>query len=172
MDITKLQSAKCKQMKKSELILNDFEGFDQFIFRGKTPNWEKLYNKERDIFYPPIPFPKTEVEHQLDHYALWMVMAHYKLTSKPDNFRKRGFFFRAALQPCIRCYACEWHNRICNSVDCIFSNYCPLTSSGKGGTCGYMWGKWQHLCIHYPEETEQIQQTANAIAHIEWGETP
>lgn len=158
-------------MNTRNLKLNDFETFDKLIFRGNKPNWEKFYDPKYSAFYPPIPNPKTEVEFQLDHYALWMTIAHYGLTSKPQIFRRRGFRFRDALHARGRCYACSWHYHIYNSASCTNPLYpCPLTSSDGDKSCGPEWHKWCHLCQVHPESIVHIQQAAYNIAHIEWRE--
>lgn len=161
-------------MNTRNLKLNDFEAFDRLIFRGKKPNWEKLYDPKKFYFYPPIPRPKTEVEYQLDHYALWMTIGHYGLTRKPHIFRRRGFRPHDALQPAGQCYACSWHHHVYSTGICSSPLYpCPLTGANGRNTCGPEWRKWNYLRgghREHPERVIQIRQAARDIAHIKWRE--
>lgn len=158
-------------MNTSQLKLNDFEGFNRAIFRGRDPKWESLYNQVSDTFYPPIPYPKSEVEHQLDHYALWMTMAHYGLISKPKNFKRRSFLVPYALEPHNYCYACEWQILVYHTpVNYCGAKPCPLASSGRGFACGPDWANWVHLTTYSSGCLYEIREAANAVAHIEWRE--
>lgn len=154
-----------------DLKLNDFDSFDRLIFRGREPNWSKLYNPKTDTFYPPIPHPKSEVECQLDHYALWMVIAHHDLTGKPNLFRRRGFHPRNVLIPGGRCYACQYHEDHYNNSSCGKPEYpCPLTSADGHSSCGLKWELWRNLCICSPNEGMPRKKAAIDIAHIKWRE--
>lgn len=66
------------------IALNDFDGFDCILFENSVPNWKKYYKSNPDRFYPPIKRPSTMVEYQLNHYALWMTIAHNHLKKKPS----------------------------------------------------------------------------------------
>lgn len=158
-------------MNTRNLKLNDFEAFDRLIFRGREPNWKCLYDPKTDAFYPPIPRPKSEAEHQLDHYALWMVIAHNDLTNKPCLFLRRGFRTRDVLVPRGRCYACQYHAQHYNIANCHNPEYsCPLTSSNGMNSCGEEWNRWNCARSRFHFDAREVSQAAIDIAHINWRE--
>lgn len=96
-------------MKRSELRLNDFDGFERFLFTDvemDLPAYERWYKYfswsliEGDPrFYQPIYEPKTIEEFQLCHYAYWMVIYVFELFKKPE-------IWDSAFHNRTKCYAC------------------------------------------------------------------
>lgn len=143
-----------------DLKLNDFEGFNRYLFGEEEPDWSKFHQKEWNVFIPSIEKPETKVEHQLCHYALWMVISNCSPTVKPVI--KRGMDIRN------RCYACTWKNKINKFGNCV--NYCPLTSLTRG-SCSRAWFSWVNLLTHpqhTDSEVEECRKLAEEIAKIPW----
>lgn len=96
-------------MNRSELRLNDFDGFEQFLFTDvemdlpAIERWCKYFGyglKEGEPrFYQPIYEPETIEEFQLCHYAYWMVIYIYELDKKPN-------IWNSAFHNRTKCYAC------------------------------------------------------------------
>lgn len=156
-------------MDSKNITLNDFEAFDRFIFGDRKHNWKKLYNKETDTFYPPIPIPETEVEHQLDHYALWMTMGNYYLTKKPARYRH--LFSGRVTLPNYGCYACGYAYIKKNNphINCLTD--CPLTSISPS-SCADIWKIWcsQISCAYRTPSKKYILSISEQIARIPWRE--
>lgn len=131
------------------LKLNDFEGFGRYLFGDHDPNWNKFYDKENNIFMPPILCPKTEAEYQLNHYTFWMVIAAFKLSEKP-------LFHPDCVRPMCSCYACGVADNIPNEHECADS--CPLDLRSYE-TCGEDFDQWS---------LSRLPRWAYNVAHIPW----
>lgn len=133
-----------------KLKLNDFDGFNKVLFGDHKPDWSKFYYKKSDTFIPPIRNPKTLVQFQLDHYALWMVMCAFKLAEKP-NFNRDYFC------PPLGCYACA----ACpNGIFDDCNDACPLCLKSYD-TCGEDFTHWKN---------SRLPKYAYKVAHILWKE--
>ncbi len=139
------------------LKLNDFEGFNRYLFSKEEPNWKTFYDKETDTFTPPIGNPITEAEHQLNHYALWMVISHFALRRKPDFKHSK----MVVIPECL-CYACEWKPK---NTCCV--NGCPLIGI-LPGICTPEWDTWSHIPTSASEFT--LSHLAKQIAMTPWRE--
>lgn len=139
------------------LRLNDFDGFNRYLFGKKEPNWKKFYNERAEVFKPPIGKPITEAEYQLDHYALWMVISHFALRRKPE-FRDS----KMVVIPNCNCYACEWKPA---NTCCV--NGCPLIGI-LPGTCTWEWDTWSYIRASASEFT--LSHFAKKIATTPWRE--
>lgn len=117
-------------MKRSALRLNDFDGFERFLFTDvemdlpTNERWYKYFSyslKEGDPrFYQPIFDPKTIEEFQLCHYAYWMVIYTFELYQKPNIWNGD----RSIL---LNCYACAFEDiliDISNKSTAVCS--CPI----------------------------------------------
>lgn len=150
-------------MSQKELTLNDFEAFDQYIFGTDERDWTKLYKKHSDTFIPPIEIPLTEEEFQLNHYALWMVIAHCDLRSKPHFDASTLYTFRS------KCFACEYKKLIDNNSEAkTCSLNCPLTSLTKN-SCASAYLEWTYARRFYNESAD-VFRLATEIAKIPWRE--
>lgn len=149
----------------TELKLNDFEGFNKILFGDHEPDWSKFYNKEIDVFMPPIGNPITLPEYQLDHYTMWMVISAFALIYKPN------YFFNNT-KPYSRCYACEYKHHHRPPEYCRFT--CPLDLDGAYFGCGPLYIRYCGLTsgknLDDPERVTLIKQTAEKIAKLKWRE--
>lgn len=139
----------------AELKLNDFEGFDKILFNDNEPDWSKFYDKDAVTFTPPIERPETLVEHQLNHYALWMVISTFRLPGKPHihTLSYRDIPFN-------RCYPCSWHVKHGSSCE----QTCPLILDDDYKGCGTAFDKWKESPV------DVKVQAAKEIAKYHWRE--
>lgn len=145
-----------------KLKLNDFEGFDRYLFGEEKPDWKRFYNKRTDTFEPPIGKPTKEVEYQLDHYTLWMVISHFALRHKPIIFKYCG----KIVNPICRCYACEWRLYQRNDESCIEG--CPLIGVLPTG-CTMEWRTWAFNCKNRTDVSDdEKSRLAKQIAMTPW----
>lgn len=157
-------------MKRTDLRLNDFDGFERFLFTDaemempEEERWRKYFGrgmKEGDPqFYQPIYYPETIEEFQCCHYAFWMVIFVYGLEEKPN-------IWNAERQPENRCYACEYEEYIYNVlisdhtgiVGCI----CPVKQWGYNATrctqANSAFSQWDRY---------HDRMTAKQIAMLKW----
>lgn len=154
---------------KCAIKLNDFASFDRYLFGMKGPNWGLFYNKTDDLFTPPIEHPKTEVEYQLNHYTLWMVISHFHLRHKPR--------FSFAHQPRLKCYACGYKLRYGNrkNVRLSCAGYCPLAiwdtieaeSTPVSWICGEEYNTFID-CVYDNCDVPAISLAAKRVAKMLW----
>lgn len=141
-----------------DLKLNDFEGFNRYLFGEEEPDWSTLYITNDDMFIPPIAYPNTEAEHQLCHYALWMTMSKCTPEWKPNIF---GVIRN-------RCYACEWKKR-CGHLNDSCDAFCPFTSI-QPSTCDPALEEWVKLDRRTYKDLLYFRKLAEKIARIPWRE--
>lgn len=143
-----------------KLNLNDFDSFDAFLFNGKNPNWGKFYDRETDIFIPPIYRPMTLPEYQLDHYALWMVISSFCLTKKPYF----TFFIEMLINGCYACHYKFYHEPYIYSC----KNGCPLVLDDYA-QCGTAYSDYMRESTIYGA-TARLKDAAEQIAKLKWRE--
>lgn len=150
-------------MKTAEIKLNDFEAFDRFIFGSEEHNWNKFYDKETNTFTPPIKTPVTEVEHQIDHYALWMVISHFKLVYKPEIFSDDD-------PSSSKCYACKY-TKLINPASQPSCLYCPILN-GKINSCSESYNEWltakMLVVINRDDDYEFLANCAAQVSRTPW----
>lgn len=142
-------------MTRAELKLNDFDGFDRFLFSEEEQldenRWKKYYFKDDDNifrFHPPIDCPKKISEYQLNHYALWMVIYFFKLRRKPVFYGRKPF---------AGCYACGFNP---GGPCCPIKEWDRIAKNDMGLPCVKgSYGKWARTL------DEEIPYE---IAHYEW----
>lgn len=139
----------------TELKLNDFEGFNKVLFGDHEPDWSKFYDKDTDVFMPPIEKPINLAENQLCHYALWMVISAFCLDRKPVFYYLSRHYI-----PFNRCYPCDWH--IEQGSSC--KQTCPLILDDDYNGCGTAFDKWKESPI------DVKVQAAEVIARYHWRE--
>lgn len=144
-----------------ELKLNDFEGFNKILFGDHKPDWSKFYDATNDTFLPPYPTPKTEVEHQVCHYALWMVISTFSLIMKP-------IFLSDVEIPVGRCYACQYkHYHVSPEYYC--KDGCPLVLDDDYDFCGSAYNEYELASDNFGMEV-QLKDAAERVAKLEWRE--
>lgn len=145
----------------AKLKLNDFEGFNKLLFGSFEPDWSKFYDRENYTFLPPYPTPKTEVEHQVCHYALWMVISTFYLSMKPS-------FLSDVEIPVARCYACQYKRyRTSSKYHC--KDGCPLVLDDGYNCCGSTYDEYV-LASNNFGMAMQLKDAAERIARLEWRE--
>lgn len=142
----------------TELKLNNFEGFDKILFGDSKPYWDKFYDVNSNTFRPPILDPKTEAEHQIDHYALWMVIASFSLIRKP-------IITLDATVPLAKCYACEWRRVHCPELSCKYG--CPLTANDGCTSCGRDYDIYNHIAADLGV-CQELGDAAERVAKFTW----
>lgn len=142
-----------------ELNLNDFEGFNKILFGDHEHDWSKFYNKETRRFIPPIDSPATLAAHQLDHYALWMVISAFGLSHKPEYWDSERI-------PPMRCYACAW--KLQTAQNC--RDGCPLILDDDYEGCGSAYDRFESAdkLEDLKEVREVRKQAAKEIAMLKW----
>lgn len=145
-------------MTTEELKLNDFEGFDQFLFGDEEHNWRYFlfFVDGANCFCPPITCPKTVAEYQLCHYAYWMTVAEYPwLKAEPPIL---------AINPVqYGNYACEYTDKtgeVCRDCPIIDEKYGGLTCTAPN----HPLEKW----LKSLENEEMRRDHALECAKIEW----
>lgn len=142
-----------------EIHLNDFDSFDRFCFGDEPRDWGKYYHysvaDKCEVFTPPISLPKTEAEYQLDHYAMWMVMAMCTPDYKP-------VFADTSIRPYSRCYACQYKNdRRGFARSCVVA--CPVFDGCDAGFCTKEYRQWAFV-----EDSAKPSGLAEKIARTHW----
>jgi len=145
-------------MTKPDIHLNDFGSFDRYLFGDGDVDWEKFshWRNVGWIFTPPILRPISKVEYQLDHYALWMTIAHNNPLIKP-------IFSDNAVRPYSRCYACQY-KRDKYGVNKYCLRYCPLINV-EAFYCIKPYREWGDT-----DDEDYAAQQAEIIARIPWRE--
>ena len=142
-----------------ELTLNDFEGFDRFLFGEGERDFISRFLIKKDglsFFDPPIRFPRTIEEYQLNHYALWMSIAHIGGMQKLPVKTSTGIE--------TTCYACLY----ADTVRARSCSVCPIKDRYmKDGTCGEAYTYWNV----FKNSGRRAACYAKKVATLEWRET-
>lgn len=154
-------------MNTSNLKLNDFKSFEDFLF---TEEEQKLYGLKRfdkfiknvdgPCYAVRIPFSEsieTIEEFQLCHYLYWMCIAHTNCTIKPTISLQNGYLMLVASH----CFACEFargHN----------CRHCPIRVWREGKSCAR--GITDYVMWLYSTGSLSRSYYAQNIARLEWSE--
>lgn len=135
----------------SQIRLNDFASFDNFLFGAGKRDWRKFLDKD-EYFIPPIDSPADIVQYQLCHYAYWMTIAKNNFESKPGIIGMSEVLYS--------CYACAYAQEAATAHGlmwrCIL---CPLKRRSRDrGECGdeYFWFKNVTFIEAKPNWAEKI----------------
>lgn len=137
----------------SQITLNDFESFDNFLFGDEKRDWGTFFDYD-GCFIAPITNPVSIVQHQLCHYAYWMTIAKNHLSFKP-HIVTLGHVTQL-------CYACKYAQMI-SYVSCKQCSVCPLKTDKYINRCGSE--HWNFIHSSTPEDKEIW---AEKIAKIIW----
>lgn len=154
---------------RKKLVLNDFESFDKFLcyqskFKSNTIYWPYYYLFAQDKFYPPIPKPKTIVDYQLNHYALWMVIHVFGLHNKPTLIYHKKYKLTSS------CYACAYAN-IHEQAGHISCEACPINGKNSKSCCDayYNWVRFSKRFSGAYDELKMAEY-AKDVARLKWTE--
>lgn len=141
-------------MKYSQIHLNDFETFDNFLFGVGERDWSTFLDDE-GYFIPPITHPVSITQHQLCHYAYWMTIAKNDLTIKPRI--RYGTYVPHS------CYACKYASFFIS--DAKLCRFCPLVRDTSQHNCGIEYS--HYLDCSYVKSYE-VSEWAEKIAKMTW----
>lgn len=125
---------------KKKLKLNDFEGFDQYLFPNGKKDWHKFWAQTNGHMHyiPPIEDPVKLVDFQLNHYALWMSIA---MLDDVD--------YTYEMDLLIYGYPCKYVEMVLNNSELMFPCFekchdCPITERylGVPHSCHYAHRNW------------------------------
>lgn len=152
-------------MERGELKLNDFEGFEKFLFTNnerKLPDkekWKKYLDKGYDPkgFCSPITNPIENVEFQLCHYAYWMVISVFNVHNKPRIVNDYIY---------IHCYACHLKRNLFPNIRCEIG--CPIKNWNHAGKVSYCCDYDSYYTKWRDQEDGDRANLARLIATLEW----
>lgn len=142
-------------MKYSQIHLNDFETFDNFLFGAGEKDWGTFLDDE-GYFIPPITHPVNIAQHQLCHYAYWMTIAKNDLTIKPRI--RYGTYVPHS------CYACKYAYFLSPDFADL-CRFCPLVRDTSRHNCGIEYS--HYLDCPYVKSYE-VSEWAEKVAKMIW----